>query len=68
MARSLQVTSYNEFEAEDDEDSLRDAVSGVSFRWRAERNPYGSLQSRLSGACLDDPGRTCSDNARWFAF
>ena len=45
--RLAQVTSYNEFEAEDDEDSLREAVLGARFRWRAERSPVGAKRFAL---------------------
>mmetsp|Transcript_9832 Transcript_9832/g.18470 ORF Transcript_9832/g.18470 Transcript_9832/m.18470 type:complete len:227 (-) Transcript_9832:1338-2018(-) len=61
------VTSYNEWEADDDHDSISSALEHnerLCWKWQPEKNPYGSLRHRPSGI----EGRTCADNNYWQCF
>ena len=54
------ITSYNMYEAEDDQDALEQLH--LSWLWEPQRNQFGSLVSRDSQSV---PGRTLADNAYW---
>lgn len=60
------VTSYNGWEAEDDQDSIEEALEGkaVEWLWEPEQNPFGSNIHRPAGV----ENRTCADNAFWQCF
>jgi hypothetical protein len=60
------ITSYNQLEALDDEESLEDMMDHTSFswRWRQEANPFMSLIERASKISFD-AGRVLHENAFW---
>ena len=69
------VTSYNEFEAEDDNDAIDEAVAGngksasssIRWLWRPSKNPSASVVRRSAG--LDShPDRMCASNEFWQCF
>ena len=57
----LLITSYNEHEAEDDEDVL-DTLAPFTWLWRPEKNPYGANTPRATD---NEEGRILNENNYW---
>lgn len=57
------ITSYNIFEAEDDNDALVE-MGFKDFIWGEKRNPHASLVSVISPECHDPP-RLITENEYW---
>ncbi|KAH9089811.1 hypothetical protein LEN26_018984 [Aphanomyces euteiches] len=60
------VTSYNEFEAIDDEDAIADVEMPLIWHWRHEPNPFASLAPRASQHTIAD--RVLHENSQWLCF
>ncbi|CAI5746718.1 unnamed protein product [Peronospora destructor] len=57
----LLITSYNEHEAEDDEDVLEE-LTPFKWLWRPEKNPYGASTLRATD---NNEGRILKENNHW---